>query len=83
MQLTLSGKNEELAKYVYTSTHEGLYAGERKTRLRIQPLCSLDLDLVVISFIVMEKKRMDHVGQDARLEHDEDPAGDGAGDGGA
>lgn len=82
VQLTRAGSSEELARYIYTATDEGLYAGERKTRLRIQPTCSIDLDLVVLTFIIAEKKRRDAAGPDARLGRDEDPCGDGAGDGG-
>lgn len=83
-QLTRVGTNEEVARYTYTSTSEGLYAGERKSRLRIQPSCTLDFDLVVITFVIMEKKRRDHAGDGTTLAaHDEDPQGDGGGDGGS
>ncbi|KAF5379892.1 hypothetical protein D9757_007194 [Collybiopsis confluens] len=73
---------EEIARYSFTLSNEGLYAGERKSRLNIQP-CSVDLDLVVVSFLIMLKKRREKIGV-ANLDcaHDEDPQGDGGGDGG-
>ncbi|KAK7049421.1 hypothetical protein VNI00_006022 [Paramarasmius palmivorus] len=93
--LTRLSTNEEIARYTYAQTDEGLYAGERKTRLRIHPFSSsyspeslspLDIDLIVLSFLIMEKKRRDHKGLGPALaeqDHDEDPQGDGGGDGGS
>ncbi|ESK94247.1 box-containing protein [Moniliophthora roreri MCA 2997] len=92
--LTRSSTNEEIARYAYAQTDEGLYAGERKSRLRIHPFTStteagsreLDIDLIIISFLIMEKKRRDHKGLGSGLmeqDHDEDPQGDGGGDGGS
>jgi hypothetical protein len=52
---------------------EGLFAGEKKSRIRIQP-CSVDIDLVVLSFVIVEKKKRDHAGDGTRRSpHDEDP----------
>ncbi|KAG7086529.1 hypothetical protein E1B28_002480 [Marasmius oreades] len=84
--LTHGKTNEEIARFTYTATDEGLYAGERKSRLRIQP-CSVDIDLIVLSFLMMEKKRQDRAGDRAfaliEQNHDEDPQGEGdGGDGG-
>ncbi|KAF5386612.1 hypothetical protein D9615_001932 [Tricholomella constricta] len=80
--LTSSNNNEEIAIYTSTFNNEGLFAGERKHFLRIQP-CSVDLDLVVLSFMIMEKKRRERAGDGSSLiAHDSDPQGDGAGDGG-
>jgi hypothetical protein len=54
-----------------------LFRGERKARLEVQE-SSLDLDLVVLSLLIMEKKRQDHAGDGTKLtDHDEDPTGDG------
>ncbi|KAF9265776.1 TonB box-containing protein [Marasmius fiardii PR-910] len=84
--LTHGETSEEIARFTYASTDEGLYAGERKSRLRIQP-CSVDIDLIVLSFLMMEKKRRDRAGDKAfallEQNHDEDPQGEGdGGDGG-
>jgi hypothetical protein len=76
-QLLQSGTDEEVARHVNTINAEGLFAGERKSALRIQP-CSLDIDLIVLSFVVMEKKRRERTGDGMEaLPHDEDPQGEG------
>jgi hypothetical protein len=72
---------EEIARYSFALSKEGLYAGERKSRLRIQP-CSVELDLIVVSFLIMLKKRREKTGDNLLCAHDEDPQGDGGGDGG-
>ncbi|EDR11248.1 TonB box-containing protein [Laccaria bicolor S238N-H82] len=75
--LLRSGTDEEVARHVNTINAEGLFAGERKSALRIQP-CSLDIDLIVLSFVVMEKKRRERTGDGMEaLPHDEDPQGEG------
>jgi hypothetical protein len=52
---------------------EGLFAGEKKSRICIQP-CSVDIDLVVLSFVILEKKKRDHAGDGTkRCPYDEDP----------
>lgn len=82
--MTNNETNEEVARLTRTVvTEEGLFQGERKYRLRIQP-CSLDIDLVVLSWIIMEKKRRDREGDGLGLTaHDEDIQGDAGADGGA
>ncbi|KAJ3776135.1 TonB box-containing protein [Lentinula raphanica] len=81
--LTRSDTNQEVACYSFALSKEGLYAGERKSRLKIQP-CSVELDLIVVSFLIMLKKRREKLGTGALLSaHDEDPQGDGGGDGGS
>ncbi|RDB24128.1 Sterol regulatory element-binding protein cleavage-activating protein [Hypsizygus marmoreus] len=80
--LTSSRTDEEIARYTRALNEEGLFAGEKKSVLRIQP-CSVDIDLVILSFMIMEKKRRDHAGDGTRLvDHDEDPQGDGGAEGG-
>jgi hypothetical protein len=77
IQLTHNETNEEVARFIQELIAEGIFAGERKSCLRIQP-CSVDLDLIVLSCLIMEKKRRDHAGDGTRLAaHDEDPQGDG------
>ncbi|KAF8061630.1 TonB box-containing protein [Lyophyllum atratum] len=79
--LSSSSDNAEIARYTSAFNRDGIFAGERKSFLRVQP-CSVDLDLVVLSFVVMEKKRREHAGDGTRLAaHDKDVQGDGAADG--
>jgi hypothetical protein len=79
VQLTHNETNEEVARFIQELIAEGIFAGERKSCLRIQP-CSVDLDLIVLSCLIMEKKRRDHAGDGTTLAaHDEDPQGDGGG----
>ncbi|KAF9466257.1 TonB box-containing protein [Collybia nuda] len=75
--------DEEIARYSHVLVEEGLFAGEKRTVLRVQPLCTIDIDLVVLSFVIMEKKRRDRDGDGSKLTpHDEDPQGEGCADGG-
>ena len=72
-KLTRSDTGQEVARYSYEVNEEGLFAGEKKSRIRIQP-CSVDIDLVVLSFVIVEKKKRDHAGDGTRRSlHDEDP----------
>ncbi|KAF5372874.1 hypothetical protein D9758_001552 [Tetrapyrgos nigripes] len=86
LQLCNAQTNEEIARYTVALHSEGLYAGELKSRLRIQPLLGsnpLSIDLVVLSFLIMEKKRRERSGESSAMMayHDEDPQGDGCADG--
>ncbi|KAF8968344.1 TonB box-containing protein [Flammula alnicola] len=74
--------NTEIASSICVLVSEGVFAGEKKQVLRIQP-CSVDIDLVVLTFIIMEKKRRERDGYaDAySVAHDEEPQGDGGGSG--
>ena len=42
---------------------EGFFQGERKWCLLVQP-STLDIDMIVVSFIIMEKRRRDRVPAD-------------------
>ncbi|KAJ4475769.1 TonB box-containing protein [Lentinula aciculospora] len=82
--LMRSDTKEEVACYSFALSKEGLYAGERKSRLTIQP-SSVELELIVVSFFIMLKKRREKVGpggDNLLCAHDVDPQGDGGGDGG-
>lgn len=60
-----------------------MFDGERKSCLRVQPNCSIDVDLVVMSFMIFEKKRRERLDEGAMLGlHDDDPVGEGGADGG-
>ncbi|KAJ3505124.1 hypothetical protein NLJ89_g7576 [Agrocybe chaxingu] len=79
--LTRLDTNRDIACSMTTACVEGLFAGERKQILRIQP-CALDIDVVVLTFLVMERKRRARDGGGLEeVERDEDPQGDGGGSG--
>lgn len=80
LQLTCCHTNAEIARFTAVRCHEGLFAGELKSVLRLNP-CSVDIDLIVLTFIIIEKKR-ERDGEPTHLApHDEDPLGDGGGSG--
>ncbi|KAF8164020.1 TonB box-containing protein [Pholiota molesta] len=71
----------EIASSSSSIVNEGVFAGETKQMLRIQP-CSIDIDLVVLTFIIMEKKRRERDGYaDAQYVPYEEVQGDGGGSG--
>lgn len=57
---------------------EGFFAGQNKEVLRVQP-CSVDIDLVILTFVVMEIKRRRKYGGGFVEEslHDGEPQGEG------
>lgn len=81
-QLTCCDTSAEIARFTTVRCHEGLFSGEWKSVLRLNP-CSVDLDLIVLTFIIIEKKRRERDGEPTYLaHHDEDPLGEGGGSGG-
>jgi hypothetical protein len=52
------------AIYEHNPSHvaRGIFKGQFKTYLRIHPSCTLDPDILILTFIVMEKKRRDGLG---------------------
>ena len=80
-QLTCCDTRTEIARFTTVRCHEGLFAGEWKSVLQLNP-CSVDIDLIVLTFIIIEKKRRERDGDPIHLTpHDEDPMGDGGGSG--
>ncbi|PCH38414.1 hypothetical protein WOLCODRAFT_66498 [Wolfiporia cocos MD-104 SS10] len=78
--LTDSNTGKEVARYTQDVVKEGFFRGEKKWYLRIQP-ATLDIDMVVVTFMIMEKKRRDKVTDHQAMrvsEHDEEP-GEGGG----
>lgn len=61
LQLTRSDSSTPIASSSWTTVAEGVFAGEKRQVLQIQP-CSLDIDLVVLTFIIMETKRREKDG---------------------
>ncbi|PFH52472.1 hypothetical protein AMATHDRAFT_2195 [Amanita thiersii Skay4041] len=79
--LTHVGTNEEVACFSRAFAEEGLFAGEKRAVLHIHPT-TLDIDLIILTFLIMEKKRRDRSGDGTRAPYDEDPLGDGCMSGG-
>lgn len=79
--LTCCDTSAEIARFTTVRCDEGLFAGEWKSVLRVNP-CSVDIDLIVLTFIIIEKKRRERDGDPIHVTpHDEDPLGDGGGSG--
>ena len=80
-QLTCCDTRTEIARFTTVKCPEGLFAGEWKSVLQLNP-CSVDIDLIVLTFIIIEKKRRERDGDPVHLTpHDEDPLGEGGGSG--
>jgi len=74
--LTCAKTREEVARFTEDDVKEGYFRGQKKWYLQTYP-STLDIDMVVITFIIMEKRRRDKVTDPLAvrvLEHDEDPA---------
>ncbi|KAL1747504.1 hypothetical protein HDZ31DRAFT_31628 [Schizophyllum fasciatum] len=80
--LTRVDTSEEVARFCTTVPEEGAFKGERRSTLRIQA-CTVDVELILLTFLIIEKKRRDGVDAERSCAHDEDPQGDGGGDGGS
>ncbi|KAA1477102.1 hypothetical protein DENSPDRAFT_570481 [Dentipellis sp. KUC8613] len=54
---------------------EGMFEDMLKTCLRIHPDCTMDIDIIVLTFLIMEKKRRDKLRDQVNVgtAHDEDP----------
>jgi hypothetical protein len=75
-QLSSTG-GAQIASSDYTLVTEGVFAGEKKQNLLIQP-SSVDIDLIVLTFIIMESRRRERDGYGLQqLVPDEEPHGDG------
>ncbi|TRM59916.1 hypothetical protein BD626DRAFT_461987 [Schizophyllum amplum] len=80
--LTQIDTSEEVARFFTTVPEEGVFKGERRMTLRIQA-CNLDVELIFLTFLILEKKRRDGMDGSRSCAHDEDPQGDGGEDGGS
>ena len=74
-QLTQLKSGEVVARFTQELVKEGFFCGERKWCLQIEPT-ALDIDTIVLTFIIMEKRRRDRVSAECmrRGDRDEDPA---------
>jgi hypothetical protein len=57
-QLTHRITGEEVARFAKETVKEGFFRGEGKWGLRIRPT-ALDIDIIVLTFIILEKRRRD------------------------
>lgn len=72
-QLTQRNTGEEIARHSLDLVKEGPFRGEERWVLRIRS-CILDIDLIVLTFIVLEKRRRDKVvEEDGHHSHEEEP----------
>jgi hypothetical protein len=62
------------AIYEHSPSHvaRGVFKGQFKTCLRIHPSCKLDTDILVLTFLVMEKKRRDGLGDQVNVATDKE-----------
>ncbi|KAJ8482135.1 hypothetical protein ONZ51_g5564 [Trametes cubensis] len=74
-KLTRLDTGDEVARFSQELVTEGFFRGERKWCLQIQPT-TLDIDMIVLTFIIMEKRRRDRVAVETMKsgDHDEDLA---------
>ncbi|KAF5358510.1 hypothetical protein D9756_001965 [Leucocoprinus leucothites] len=78
--LTQCSTGEEIAQQVRWFSEEGVFAGQERSALRINP-CSVDIELVVLSFVMAEKKRRPRIkskADESKTLHAEDVPLDGA-----
>ena len=57
-QLTHRITGHEVARYSNDTVHEGHFRGEEKWGLHIRPT-TLNVDLIVLTFVILEKRRRD------------------------
>ncbi|KAI0373254.1 hypothetical protein BV20DRAFT_938211 [Pilatotrama ljubarskyi] len=62
--LTHLDTGAEVARFTQELVTEGFFRGERKWCLQVQPT-TLDIDMIVLTFIIMEKRRRDRVAGEA------------------
>lgn len=62
------------AIYEHSPSHvaRGTFKGQFKTCLRIHPSCKLDTDILVMTFVIMEKKRRDSLGDQVNVAADKE-----------
>ena len=78
MQLYHCKTRREIARPVQEMVTEGFFRGQKKFCLAIEPT-TLDIDVVVLSFLIMEKRRRERVtAESMKIRHqDEDTTAEG------
>ena len=67
------GTGAEVARYTRGLVEEGFFAGQKKWFLRIRP-SSLSIDIIILTFVIMEKKRRDRVADPTAVSDDREEA---------
>ncbi|KAJ8522637.1 hypothetical protein ONZ45_g776 [Pleurotus djamor] len=81
-QLTHKNSNTEIARYTIAPVTEGSFKGEKTLQLTVQPTqYQVNIDLIVLSLIILERKRRERGGDGTKLTVDEEPQGEGCADG--
>ncbi|KAI9511339.1 hypothetical protein F5148DRAFT_358206 [Russula earlei] len=62
-----SGSVKAIYEHCPSHVAKGVFKGQFKTCLRIHPSCTLDPDILVLTFVVMEKKRRDSLGDQVNV----------------
>ena len=57
-QLTKRSTGEEVARHSPELVKDGHFRGEQRWALRIRP-CDLDIDMIVLTFTILEKRRIE------------------------
>ncbi|EKM55947.1 uncharacterized protein PHACADRAFT_256916 [Phanerochaete carnosa HHB-10118-sp] len=71
--LSLRSTGEEVARHTAELVKEGYFKGERQWVLKIRPGCDLDIDIIVLTFVILEKRRRDKLAKQSSEEHGEEP----------
>ncbi|KAF9484918.1 hypothetical protein BDN70DRAFT_824728 [Pholiota conissans] len=66
-KLILCDADAEIASSSWSTVTDGVFAGETKQVLRIHP-CSIDIDLIMLTFVIMENKRREKYGHSDALQ---------------
>ncbi|KAF9448897.1 TonB box-containing protein [Macrolepiota fuliginosa MF-IS2] len=66
--MTKCSSGDEITQQVRWSSGEGMFVGQKKCALRIYP-CTIDIELIVLSFLVVEKKRRESKGDERETVH--------------
>jgi len=66
--MTKCSSGDEVTQQVRWSSGEGMFMGQKKCALRIHP-CTVDIELIVLSFLIVEKKRRESKGDGRETVH--------------
>lgn len=71
--LTKRSTGEEVARHTPELVKDGYFKGEQQWVLKIKPGCDLDADMVVLTFVILEKRRREKLAKQSPEEHGTDP----------
>lgn len=73
VQLTQRSTGEEVARHAPELVKDGYFKGERQWTLKVRPGCDLDIDIIVLTFVVLEKRRREKLAKQGPEESGADP----------